>query len=135
MLHNFIAWLAVIFAFLVIDAIWLGYLARDFYQRHLGALIREDILFGVAGLFYVLYTVSVVVFVVIPAQKSGSLAQAILLGAFLGLVAYGTYDLTNLATLKGWSVTASVVDMAWGTFLTATISSVGYLVLNWMKST
>lgn len=128
------AWLAVTFTFLIIDAIWLGYLARDFYKRHLGELIREDILFGVAGLFYLLYTVSVVVFVVVPAQKSGSLLQAMILGGLLGLLAYGTYDLTNLATLKGWPVTAAIVDMAWGTVLTATVSVVGYLVLNWVKT-
>lgn len=134
MFQYFIAWLAVAFTFLFIDAIWLGFVAREFYERHLGEFIRDDIQLGVAGLFYLLYTVSVIVFVIVPAHKSGSIVQAILLGGLLGLFAYGTYDLTNLATIKGWPVTAAIVDMAWGTVITATISVVGYLVLNWIKT-
>ncbi|MGI9401568.1 MAG: DUF2177 family protein [Rhizobiaceae bacterium] len=134
MLHNFIAWLAVTLCFLVIDSIWLGLVARDFYQRHLGSLLRDDILFGVAGVFYLLYTFSVVVLVVIPAQKSGSLMQALFLGGLLGLCAYGTYDITNLATLKGWPIAATIVDMVWGTVLTSLLSVIGFFVLNWMKS-
>ena len=129
-----LSWMAALAAFIVIDGIWLAFVARDFYQRHLGAFMRDEVWFGVAGLFYVLYTITVIVLVVIPAERSDSLAQAVMLGGLLGLCAYGTYDVTNLATLRGWPVTVAVVDMAWGTILTATISAVGYATLAWART-
>jgi uncharacterized membrane protein len=130
MVRYFLTWLAVTATFLVIDIIWLAYVAKDFYQRHLGGMLREEFLMGVAALFYVFYTLCVVILVVSPAVKAQSPMQALLLGALLGLCAYGTYDFTNLATLKGWPVIVTVVDLAWGTFITAVISVVGYFVMS-----
>jgi uncharacterized membrane protein len=130
MVRYFLTWLAVTATFLVIDIIWLAYVAKDFYQKHLGGMLREEFLLGVAALFYVFYTLCVVILVVSPAVKAQSPMQALLLGALLGLCAYGTYDFTNLATLKGWPVIVTVVDLAWGTFITAVISVVGYFVMS-----
>jgi uncharacterized membrane protein len=130
MVRYFLTWLAVTATFLVIDIIWLAYVAKDFYQKHLGGMLREEFLMGVAALFYVFYTLCVVILVVSPAVKAQSPLQALLLGALLGLCAYGTYDFTNLATLKGWPVIVTVVDLAWGTAITAIISVVGYFVMS-----
>jgi len=127
MVRYFLIWLAVTAAFLAIDSVWLGYVARGFYQRHIGALLREDFNLGVAAAFYALYAAGIVFLVVLRAPGAG---QALLMGAVLGFCAYGTYDLTNLATLKGWSVTASMVDLAWGTVLTAVAAWVGYLAMS-----
>lgn len=87
---------------------------------------------GVALLFYLVYVVGVLVLVVLPALDAGSLAKAVLGGALLGLVAYGTYDITNLSTIQGWPVIVAVVDLAWGTTLTAVVSAAGYLVGRWL---
>ena len=124
-------WFAILASFLVIDAIWLGFVARDFYRRNLGYLMREDVWFSVAALFYLFYAVAVLVLAVMPAVRDGSFGQAVLLGAILGFCAYGTYDITNLATVRDWPVTVAIVDMIWGTVLTATVSAVGYLAYSW----
>ena len=133
MTHFIIAWAVTFAAFIIIDAIWLGLVANSFYQSRIGALMREQVWFGVAGAFYVLYTVAVLILVVLPAHKSGSMTQALMTGALLGLCAYGTYDVTNLATLRGWPVSVAIVDMVWGTLLTATIAAVGYQTMLWLR--
>ena len=130
MTRYFITWLAVTVSFLAIDAVWLSYVAKDFYRRHLDGLLLDEFRLGIAALFYLLYTVGVLVLAVVPAVKSDSPLQAIALGALLGACAYGTYDITNLATLKNWPAIVSAVDIAWGTALTATASLVGYFVLS-----
>ena len=83
---------------------------------------------GVAGLFYLCYVVGIVHFAVLPAVNAGTWVTALINGALLGLVAYGTYDMTNLATLKNWAVSVSVVDMIWGVSLTAVAACCGYCV-------
>lgn len=112
--------------FLIIDGIWLGLVARSFYVEHLGHLLRPKPDFGVAGMFYLLYVFGVMIFAVMPAVAQQSWLTAVLLGALFGFIAYGTYDLTNLATLEGWPVIVSVVDMIWGAVLTATVAFAGY---------
>lgn len=127
------SWGATAFVFLVIDAIWLGLVATSFYARALGDLMLEQPKLGIAALFYVGYTFAVVLLVSAPAAKTGSLGQAILYGAVFGLAAYGTYDITNMSTLKNWPVTMSLVDMAWGTVLTATAAAAGYLAYRYVS--
>ncbi|MBT5570248.1 MAG: DUF2177 family protein [Alphaproteobacteria bacterium] len=122
----FTVYLAALVTFLIVDGVWLGVVARSFYVQQLGHLLRPAPNFGVAGMFYVLYVVGVVVFAVLPALAQQSWLTAVLLGALLGFIAYGTYDLTNLATLANWPVLVSVVDMIWGTVLTATVAFAGY---------
>jgi len=121
------AWGATALVFLVIDAIWLGLVATSFYARALGDLMLDQPKLGIAALFYIGYTFAIVLLISAPAAKTGSLTQAILYGAVFGLAAYGTYDITNMATLKNWPVTMSLIDMFWGTTLTATAAVAGYV--------
>jgi uncharacterized membrane protein len=111
-----------------VDLVWLGVVAKSFYARHMGDLLRPQVRWGPALLFYLLYVAAVVVFAVLPAAERQSLARAVALGAFFGLAAYGTYDLTSLAMIRDFPMTVVVVDMVWGMVLTAFVSSMGYLV-------
>jgi uncharacterized membrane protein len=127
MLIYVIAYVSTAIVFLGLDSIWLGLVATKMYRRWLGSLMRERPNFAAAGLFYLVYVAGVVYFAVMPAI-GGGWTEAALSGAILGLIAYGTYDMTNLATLKGWSTAMSITDMAWGTVLTSLSATVGYWV-------
>jgi uncharacterized membrane protein len=109
--------------FLGIDAFWLGLVAPRFYRSQIGHLMADKAILSAALIFYLLYMVGLVFFVVAPGM-SMSTREVILRGALFGLVAYATYDLTNLATLRDWPVFVTVVDLVWGTFLTAATSAV-----------
>lgn len=124
--HLLLTYLASLAAFLVLDFVWLGALARGFYRDQMGHLMRPDVQWVPAFAFYALFVGAILVFVVLPAAERGSLARAALLGAFFGLVTYATYDLTNLAVLEGFRTRLAIVDMAWGTTLCALVSIVGY---------
>ncbi|RBB98855.1 DUF2177 family protein [Pseudomonas sp. MWU12-2115] len=119
-----IAYGTTLVAFLLLDGIWLGVLMAPTYRELLGSLMLEKPLLLPAAVFYCLYVFGCVQFVVLPAV---SLQWAATRGALLGLVAYGTYDLTNWATLRGWSVQVSLMDWAWGAFATAVACTVGFL--------
>lgn len=119
-------------AFLVIDGVWLGVVARSLYSKYLGYLLAPKTVWAAAVLFYLLYVVGVLVFAVVPGLQAGSLGKAALLGALFGLIAYATYDLTNLATVKGWPVLVTVIDLAWGTVLTAAVSAIGFFIGRWL---
>ncbi|MET3924681.1 DUF2177 family protein [Devosia sp. 2618] len=108
--------------FFPIDFIWLSTMGKTFYQRELGSLLLPNPNFVVAGLFYLAYLVGVVILVAAPAE--GDVLKALALGAVLGFVAYGTYDLTNLSTMRGFTPAVAAVDIAWGTALTA-VSAAG----------
>ena len=120
---------AALAALTVLDGLWLGFVARDFYQRELAAVIAEPIRTLPALLFYLAYPLGVIALALHPMPSS--LAAAIGRAALVGLLAYGTYDLTNLATLKSWSVPLTAVDMAWGTFITAMIGAAAYGAMQW----
>ncbi len=111
-------------AFLAIDSLWLGLVAPSFYRSQIGHLMRDSPNFLAAGLFYLLFVYGMVFFAVEPGVRGHSLWQAALRGALFGLVTYATYDLTNHATLTDWPVLMTVVDMAWGTFLSAAVTLV-----------
>ena len=113
--------------FLVIDLIWLGVVARSFYQAQIGHLMRANVNWAAAIAFYLVFVVGIVVLVVWPAIEHQSLARAVLLGALFGLVTYAAYDLTNLATLEAFPLTVALVDLAWGAVLCATVSAVTFL--------
>jgi uncharacterized membrane protein len=121
-------YLASLAAFLAIDLTWLGVVARKFYARHLGFLLAPNTLWAAAIAFYLLFVAGLVGFVIAPGVEKGSLGRVVLAGAFFGLVTYATYDLTNLATVKGWPVLLTFVDLAWGTFLATSVSAIGFLV-------
>ena len=114
--------------FLVLDGIWLGTVARGFYASQLGSLLRPNINYLVAGSFYLTYVGGLVFFAVAPALAGDSVQIALLNGSLLGLVAYATYNMTNLATLRNWPLLMSAVDTVWGVALTAVSASVGMLV-------
>lgn len=118
--------------FLAIDLLWIGVVASGFYQRHLGFMLRPDVRWGPAIVFYLLFVAAVLVFAVQPGLAQGSPARAALLGAFLGLVAYATYDLTNLALVDGFPTLVAVVDMAWGAFVAGVVASAGYGLGRWL---
>ena len=113
--------------FLVIDLVWLGVVARSFYQAQLGHLMRPNVNWAAAVVFYLIFVVGIVILAVWPAIDRRSLTHAVLLGALLGLVSYAAYDLTNFATLDGFPLKVVVVDIVWGTVLCGTISAVTYL--------
>lgn len=125
-----IAYISTAVVFFALDYLWLTRIAIGFYREQIGSLMLASPNFAAAGVFYLFYVVGVVYFAVMPAASAGSLVTALINGALLGLLAYGTYDMTNLATLKGWSLQMSMVDMAWGAFLTATAAAAGYLAVS-----
>jgi uncharacterized membrane protein len=119
-------WTSLALAFLfglathiALDGIWLGYAARGTYRRGLGALLAPRIRWGAALAFYLVYGLGIVWFAVAPAVAAGSPLQAMALGGLLGLTAYGTYDLTNLATIRNWPLGLTLVDLAWGVVASA----------------
>jgi uncharacterized membrane protein len=113
--------------FLALDFAWLGWVARGFYRRQLGHLLSPDVRWVPAIIFYLLFVAAVLVFAVAPAVERGSLGRALLLGGFFGIVTYATYDLTNLATLRGFPTLMVAVDMTWGCILTSVVAAVGYV--------
>lgn len=123
-----VAYVVSLSVFLAADAVWLGLIAYGFYAEQLGALMREDIVVAPALGFYAMYVVGVVALAIAPALAADRWQAAMWRGALLGFCAYGTYDFTNLATLKDWPVTVTVVDLAWGTAVTGAVATVGYAV-------
>lgn len=113
--------------FALLDVLWLGVIAKDFYQTRLGHLLGP-VQWYPAILFYLIYAAGVMYFAVHPALVAHSLSKATLLGALLGFFAYATYDLTNHATLRDWPTAVTVVDIIWGTVLTAGVASCGYVL-------
>lgn len=125
--------LATGISFLALDAVWLGTMASRVYRPNLNGLMIEDgFRFGPAAAFYLLYLAGMVFFALLPAFESGRWTTALGHGAAFGLLCYGTYNLTNLATLKDWSGTVTAVDMAWGTVATALACTAGFLVTRYV---
>ena len=122
---------ATALTFVVCDAIWLSLTAERLYRAKLGDLLLADFRVAPAIAFYLLYLAGILVLAILPALPSGRWTAAFLRGAMLGLVAYGTYDLTNQATVRGWSGVVTAADLCWGTVLTGTAATVGFLVLRW----
>jgi uncharacterized membrane protein len=118
---------------LIIDFFWLGLIAKGFYSRHLGHLMKESVNWTAAILFYLIFVAGMLVFVVQPAATAQNAIRALCLGMFYGLVTYATFDLTSLALLKGWSPTIVIVDIIWGMALSGVVSSVGYRIARWMS--
>ena len=115
-------YIITLIVFLAIDSLWLGLVAPSFYRSQIGYIMAETPNFLAAGLFYLLFVFGMVVFIVEPGVREQTLMHAVPRGALFGLVTYGTYDLTNLATLQGWPVLVTVVDLAWGTFLSGAVT-------------
>ncbi len=123
-----VAYTTAVIAFIIIDGLWLGLIARNFYATHLDHLLRKQFLLLPGAAFYLIYTAGLVFLAVRPMQPDLSLANVALYGAIVGFMSYGTYDMTNLATLRDWPLVVSLVDVAWGTVLSAlvvTVSAMG----------
>ncbi len=114
--------------FLVIDLIWLGLIAKNLYQRQIGHLMADQVNWIAAIVFYFLFIGGLVFFVIMPNDVSGSWTKVLLYGALFGFITYATYDLTNLATLKDWPWQITLIDLAWGTFLGASVSTLTYFI-------
>ena len=122
------AYAAATVVFLAIDAVALKTVMRPLFERHIANMLLADPRLGIAAAFYAVYCIGIIYFAVAPALEKGGLATALRDGAFLGLIAYGTYEATNYATLRGWDWRMVAVDVTWGTVLTAGAAAAGYLV-------
>lgn len=121
--------LITLVTFLVIDGAWLVVMVPNFYGPNMGDLLAVDAKMGAAVLFYILYAIALSALVVRPALVEGSVIGAAWRGALMGAAAYGTYNLTNYATVEGWPLIVTVVDQVWGTSLGAAVASVSFLIL------
>lgn len=123
-----VLYLLTVVVFFAIDIVWLGVVARGFYKRTLGEMLRPKVNWAAAFGFYLLYIVGIVALVVVPAIRGAGVGEALWKGALLGLVAYATYDLSNFATLQGWPPRVVVVDLVWGTVLTTVVSLASFYI-------
>ncbi len=123
-----IAYIATGIAFAAIDAVWLRSMAERLYRPEIGALMADNFRLGPAIVFYLLYIGGILYFAVLPALQSGGWQRALVSGAVLGFLCYMTYDLTNFATLKVWSVKVTILDIIWGSVLTGASAAIGTAV-------
>ncbi len=121
-------YLATIPVFFAIDMLWLGVLARSFYQTNLRHLLSPEVNWPAAFIFYFIYIAGILLFAVRPGLEAQSLGRACLWGALFGFFTYATYDLTNLATLRDWPLNVVLVDIAWGTVLCTLVAGGSYLL-------
>jgi uncharacterized membrane protein len=121
-----VAYVVSLTLFVVIDLLWLTAMAGAVYRPALGDIAASAVNLVPAALFYLVYPIGVMIFVVVPALKSGNLRTSLLYGALFGFSSYATYDLTNHATLRNWTTQLTVIDIAWGCWLTAVAAAAGY---------
>ena len=123
------SYVGTLIVIVVLDLVWLGQVAKPLYSAEIGPLLRKDPNLAAAGAFYLLYAGGLALFAVSPGLKSGSALQSFLLGAALGLVAYGTYDLTNLSVINGYTLRIALIDIAWGAASSALTAGLVTLLL------
>lgn len=116
--------------FLVIDLIWLGLIAKKLYSKYLGYLMAANVNWAAALIFYVIFIIGVMYFVVLPALDAQSWTMALMRGAIFGFITYATYDLTNLATIRDWPLNITIIDLLWGTTLSASVSTISYFIIS-----
>jgi uncharacterized membrane protein len=129
-MKTFFVYLITVPIFFIIDLVWLGIIAKGFYQKHLGYLMRPQVNWAAAILFYLLFIIGIILFAVRPALESQSPMRALVNGALFGFFAYATYDFTNLATVKDWPVIVTVIDLVWGTVLCGAVAWGSYVISN-----
>jgi uncharacterized membrane protein len=120
--NTVLLYLVTLAIFFLIDMVWLGLVAKNFYRSQLGEMLSPKVNWVAAILFYLLFIAGLQLFVIAPALQSGGALAALWRGALFGLIAYATYDLTNLATLKDWPLLVTAVDLAWGALLGGAVS-------------
>lgn len=114
--------------FFIIDMLWLGVVAKNFYRNQIGFLMKTNINWAAAIIFYLLFIAGLVYFVLMPSMEKRSLSLLLTAATFFGLLTYSTYDLTNLATLKDWPLLVTIIDIIWGMFLSVSVSLISYLI-------
>jgi uncharacterized membrane protein len=114
--------------FLIIDLIWLNFIAKDFYQKEIGSLLLKNPNLIPAFIFYLLFVAALLILVVVPGIEAKSIGKTLALASVFGLITYATYDLTNLATLKNWSLKITLIDLAWGVFVSSSTAYLSYFV-------
>ncbi|MCC8431766.1 DUF2177 family protein [Reyranella aquatilis] len=124
-----VSYLVALVVLAIVDGIWLGVVSREFYKARLGHMLLDQPIWSVAILFYLIHAAGIAVFAVPPALSAGTWTSALLYGGLFGFCVYAAYDITNLATLRGWPMAVSAVDLAWGTVATAVTTLVTYLVV------
>lgn len=129
-----IGYLLTAVVFFAVDMIWLGFLAKGFYQKHLGNFLSSEVNWKAAIIFYLLFIVGIFIFAILPAIERNSILRAVVLGGLFGFFTYATYDLTNLATLRDWPLRVVFVDIAWGVVLTSLVSTAGFKIMSWLNS-
>ncbi len=125
----FVSYLLTAVIFFALDIVWLGFVAKNIYAKYLGHILKSQFNLVAGGIFYLIFIAGILIFAVYPAVNKNSFATAVVLGALFGFFTYATYDLTNLATLKDWPLIISLVDIAWGSFLTGVVSASGYFIV------
>ena len=118
--------------FFVIDIIWLGVVAKSFYQKNLKYILSPNVNWTAAIIFYLIYIAGILIFAVLPALAKDSLRHAAVWGALFGFFTYATYDLTNLALLKDWPIVIVVVDILWGVVLCSAVATLSFFVAKWL---
>jgi uncharacterized membrane protein len=131
--HYIIVYAGSLVVFLVVDFIWLGWVAQPFYQRQLGELLSQRVNWPAAIAFYLLYIVGLMIFCILPALQRNSMATAMVLGGLFGFFTYATYELTNYALIRNWPAALVPVDIAWGVFLCTVVALGGYTVGRWLQ--
>ncbi len=116
--------------FMVIDLLWLGFIAKNVYQKYLGYIMAKKINWVAAVVFYMLFIMGMLFFVINPAIEAQSVQTALINGAAFGFITYATYDLTNLSTLEGWPIQITIIDLIWGTSLATLVSVISYFIIN-----
>ena len=118
--------LASFVTFLLLDAIWLGLIAKTFYAKNLALYLTNNVIWSSAIIFYVVFNIGLLVFVVLPSIEKNSYTTLVIYSLLYGLVTFATYDLTNLATIKDWPLIVSIVDMFYGMFVALASSSAAF---------
>lgn len=128
-----LSYLLTFIVFLMIDLLWLGFIAKNLYQKYLGDFLSDTVNWTAAFVFYFIYVAGISIFAIYPAVQKDSVFNALLMGALFGIFTYATYDLTNLATLKGWPLPIVFIDILWGAILSALVSLSGFYIVKWIN--
>lgn len=131
---HLVAWAATFVVLLVIDALWLGVVAKNMYQSAMGDLMSPEPRLAFAAVFYLIYPIGLLIFAILPGTEAQSLVRVAVLGGLFGLFCYATYDLTNLAVIRNWPLALSFIDIAWGTLVSAVAATAGAVALRWFAA-
>ena len=118
--------------FFIIDLLWLGVVAKGFYQKNLKYILSPNVNWTAAIIFYLMYIAGILIFAVLPGVAKDSVRHAALWGALFGFFTYATYDLTNLALLKDWPLNIVVVDILWGVVLCTVVATLSFYIAKWL---